>query len=99
MRFKEFLKKLRAKYPFRKMALFMDNLAVHKTKAVAKVMEQLLIKPLFNVPYCPDYNPIETVFSQVKRDFKKQKLNSIQNKLNRSQEEMIKATFGKVKKE
>ena len=37
-------------------------------------MEELLKKPIWNVPYCPAYNPIEMVFAQVKHSFKKQKI-------------------------
>ena len=33
-KFREFVSRLRAKYPFRKMALFMDNLSLHRSKAV-----------------------------------------------------------------
>ena len=37
-------------------------------------MRQLKIEWIWNVPYSPDFQPIETVFSWVKRRFKQDKL-------------------------
>ena len=37
-------------------------------------MRQLKIEWILNVPYSPDFQPIETVFSWVKRRFKQDKL-------------------------
>ena len=47
----------------------MDNLSVHKTLAAQTAYRHLDIKPIFNLAYSPEYNPIELVFSQVKRIF------------------------------
>ena len=44
-------------------ALFLDNLAVHKTKEVKLLFEKLNITKIFNVPYCPQFNGIESYFS------------------------------------
>ncbi|MFN9906006.1 MAG: hypothetical protein ACK56F_07765 [bacterium] len=41
----------------------MDNLSVHKTKLSLATMKKLSITPIFNVPYSPDFNGIETFFS------------------------------------
>ena len=73
-KFKEFLLKLRNKYPFRRMALVLDNLTAHKTKSVLKYMEEAGLKSIFNVPYSPDYNSIELVFAQVKHRYKRLRL-------------------------
>ena len=56
------------------LAIFMDNLSVHKTLATHEAYEHLDIKPIFNLPYSPDYNPIESVFSLVKRIFNRKRL-------------------------
>jgi transposase len=56
------------------LAIFMDNLSVHKTLAAQKAYIKLNIKPIFNLPYSPEYNPIELVFSQVKRIFNRERL-------------------------
>ena len=69
-KFKEFLVNLRHKYPFRKIAIVMDNLQVHKTKAVQKKMRELQLEVIWNVPYSPEYNAIEYVFAMVKKNYK-----------------------------
>lgn len=46
--------------------LLMDNLSVHKTKAVQAAIEKTGAKVLFLPPYSPDFNPIEKVFSKLK---------------------------------
>ncbi len=48
----------------------MDNLSVHKTKDAKHVFEKLNITEIFNVPYCPQFNGIESYFSQVKATYK-----------------------------
>ena len=50
-----------------KLALFMDQLPVHRSRDVQAVCVELDITPVFNVSYSPEFNPIEAVFSQVKR--------------------------------
>ena len=58
----------------KKLAIVMDNLAAHKTTAVKDKMKELGIAWIMNVPYSPQYNSIEIVFSQVKRKFRELKL-------------------------
>jgi hypothetical protein len=48
-----FIEELKNKYPEQKLALFMDNLQVHKTAAMNKLYEELDILPIFNVAYSP----------------------------------------------
>jgi hypothetical protein len=38
-----------------------------------------MISPLFNIPYCPQFNGIESVFSIIKQDYKKMALKKILN--------------------
>ena len=52
----------------------MDNLTVHHSRLVQAHMKELDITPIFNVPYSPEYNPIEVVFSLLKRTFKQIRL-------------------------
>jgi transposase len=52
-------------------ALFLDNLSVHKTKDAKHLFEKLNITEIFNVPYCPQFNGIESYFSQLKATYKK----------------------------
>ena len=44
----------------------MDNLSVHKSKRVERLIEQAGATLLFLPPYSPDFNPIEEAFSKAK---------------------------------
>ena len=76
-KFKEFLQDLRDKFFFDDICIFMDNLAVHRSKAVRDRMEELSIAFVFSPPYSPDYNPIESVFSIAKREIKQRRLTAL----------------------
>ena len=76
-KFHEFLKKLRTKYPFRKMCIYMDNLNFHRSRPTKKVLEEQQFEYIFNPPYSPFANPIEECFSVVKQSFRKARLNKI----------------------
>ena len=51
-------------------AIILDNVSFHKTKAVRSLLENAGIIPLYIPPYSPRCNPIEEVFSLVKRLFR-----------------------------
>jgi transposase len=51
--------------------LFLDNLSVAKTKDAKYLFEKLNITEIFNVPYYPQFNGIESYFSQLKATYKK----------------------------
>ena len=61
--FEGYLEQLSRRNLNQPFALFMDNLRVHKTPDVRDVYRRLNITPLFNIPYSPDTNPIESCFS------------------------------------
>lgn len=46
--------------------MVMDNLSVHKSKRVQRLVEGAGCELWFLPPYSPDFNPIEEVFSKVK---------------------------------
>jgi putative transposase len=69
--FVEFVEMLSAKFHGQDFAIFMDNLQVHKTKVVLDTCKRLKARPIFNVPYSPDFNGIETYFSLLKGEYKK----------------------------
>ena len=48
----------------------MDNLSAHKSDKSKQEMTRLGFRHIFNVPYSPEYNPIEFVFSKVKQKFR-----------------------------
>ena len=60
-------------------SLFLDNLSVHKTKDAKHLFEKLNITEIFNEPYCPQFNGIESYFSQVKATYKKLLLKCVIN--------------------
>jgi transposase len=69
--FIEFVEMLSDKFHGQEFAIFMDNLQVHKTKEVLETCKRLKARPIFNVPYSPDFNGIETYFSLLKNEYKK----------------------------
>ena len=69
-----FLERLAEINKGKSLAIVMDNLAAHKTAAVKDKMRELGIVWIMNVPYSPEYNAIELVFSQVKKKFRELKL-------------------------
>jgi transposase len=71
----------------------MDNLTVHKSKVVNPFYEKLNIMPIWNVPYSPEFNPIESVFSRVKFFFNKKRLNEIVNRRGFNFDRTIEASF------
>jgi transposase len=49
----------------------MDNLSLHKSKRVQRLIEEAGATLLFLPPYSPDFNPIEETFSKVKSILRK----------------------------
>ena len=87
------LLKLRVKAGKRPLALFVDNLWVHKQKEVRELMAKLDIRPIYNVAYSPEFNPIEAVFSKVKRQFSCQRLHNLVTKIGFNMDTEIEAAF------
>ena len=61
--FIDHLEQLRKKNGTRPLALYLDQLNVHKGKYVRPFYESLNILPIFNIGYSPELNPIEACFS------------------------------------
>ena len=57
--------------------IFLDNCRVHHSKKVDEFLKQNQVEVIFNVPYGPEFNPIERVWSMLKAEFKKQKMSLI----------------------
>ena len=57
----------------------MDNLAVHRSNEIKWRLDELSIPFIFDPPYSPDYNPIESVFLIFKREMKAKRLKDIVN--------------------
>lgn len=50
--------------------LFFDNASIHHSKILVNYLTENNIKHIYNVPYSPEYNPIEYIFSKVKKNIK-----------------------------
>ena len=69
-KFIEYLDGVKSANPDDKICLFMDNLSAHTSERSKAAMRERGFRYIYNVPYSPDYNPIEFVFSMVKRNFR-----------------------------
>ena len=51
-----------------KVCLFMDQLSCHTSDKSKKAMRDMGFRYVYNLPYCPEFNPIDFVFAQVKTE-------------------------------
>ena len=69
--FANFLRELRQKFLEEPLYLFVDNCSVHHSQEVKPLWEHLNIKPVWNLPYSPQYNAaVERYWSQLKSNFR-----------------------------
>ena len=59
------------------IVLYMDNLSVHRSPHVKERMDELGIAYVYNPPYSPEFNGIESVFSILKNKIKKKRIQAI----------------------
>ena len=69
-KFIEYIDFLRETNRDEKICLFMDNLSAHTSERSKQAMRDRGFRWIYNVPYSPEYNPIELTFSMVKRNFR-----------------------------
>ena len=48
----------------------MDNLSAHTSERSKTAMREHGFRYIYNVPYSPEYNPIEFVFAEIKSNFR-----------------------------
>ena len=53
-----------------KATLLMDNARIHHYKKLKEIMEEKNRKIIYNIPYCPQFNPIEYVFNVMKKEIR-----------------------------
>ena len=87
--FQRFLEELSAKNEGRSIAIFMDNMRVHHSRLSKEQYSLLNITPIFNIPYSPQFNGIEAVFSMVKQKYKVMALRRIVMEKRYSPRELI----------
>ena len=88
-KFIEYLQGLRAANGSDKICIFMDNLSAHKSERAKAVMKELNFRFIFNIAYRCEFNPIELVFSQVKRHFKALRARKFMGLIQDSHEAMV----------
>jgi len=49
-----------------KIAIMWDNASIHQSRIVKEFIEVNNIKAIMNIPYCPQYNAIETLWALAK---------------------------------
>ena len=96
-KFKTYLDGLRSKYFFEDICIYMDNLAVHRSRIIKERLDELSIAYVYNPPYSPEFNGIETVFSIFKTRFKKKRLQYVQQGKEMEMEKEIQIEFDNIK--
>ena len=91
-----YLRKLHLRHERRPLALLMDNLPLHKANLVQALYPTLDMMPLWNVPWSPEFNPVEAVFSKVKAVFNRKRLGCLVNKIGHNIDRDIKTSFDKI---
>ena len=89
-KFIEYLDGVKAANGDAKICLFMDNLSAHTSERAKTAMREYGFRFIYNVPYSPEYNPIEFVFSQVKRNFKSMRARKLMGLIQDSHEALVK---------
>ena len=74
----------------------MDNATIHKKPCVKEWWPKLNMEPIWNIGYSPEFNPIEAVFSKVKRLFNSQRLNNLVNKTGFNADKEIESAFKQI---
>ena len=98
-KFKQYLQELRNLNGEDKIALFMDNLSAHRSEKSKVEMARLGFRCIFNVPYSPEYNPIEFVFSKVKQRFRVLRARKMAGVIQDGHEAMVRQAVENVRKQ
>ena len=98
-KFKQYLQELRNLNGEDKIALFMDNLSAHRSEKSKVEMARLGFRCIFNVPYSPEYNPIEFVFSKVKQRFRALRASKMAGVIQDGHEAMVRQAVENVRKQ
>jgi transposase len=77
--FNSFIRKLQNKNA--KKYLLMDNATIHHNKDLLKIVSKNKI--VYNAPYSPEYNPIEMLFSKLKRQLYRQYPNKLTEQIDK----------------
>lgn len=94
MIFMEFIKELISRINLtNKYCILLDNARIHHSKIFKKYIEETKnISLLYNIPYSPEYNPIEKVFNEVKHNLRQMNIKNvnIKTKINKAFKKILK---------
>ena len=99
VKYKMFLRNLRAKCGRERIVLYMDNLLIHKYNSTLRVYDELNIIPVFAPISSPELNPIEFLFSKLKALTRKARLKDLVSNRRRTYNEIVPEIVRKVTKE
>ena len=97
-KFIEYIDFLRETNRGEKICLFMDNLSAHTSERSKQAMRDRGFRWIYNVPYSPEYNPIELTFSMVKRNFRALRAKKLTGLIQDSHEALVKQAVMMIKK-
>ena len=97
--FVEYLKELREHTRGEKVCLFLDNLTAHTSDFSKTAMREMGYRWAWNVPYSPEYNPIELVFSKVKDKFRRLRAQKLVGLRQESHEALVEMAWKSVRKQ
>ena len=97
-KFLEYLIGLREAHGDAKVCIFMDNLSVHTSERAKAAMREHGFRYIYNVPYSPEYNPIEMTFSEIKTNFRKLRTKKFTGLIQDSHEALIRTVVTKITK-
>lgn len=72
---------------------------VHHNLQVKGLCKNMDIPLIFNLPYRPEFNPIENVFSLVKNTYKRLKINAIVKDKKFNAKKLVKSSFNQLNKD
>ena len=98
-KFIEYLQRIRFLNPFDRITLFIDRLSVYTGKRSKEKMRFLGIRQILNASYSPEFNPIETIFSVIKINIKKERLKLVMKEVEEDLKAITAKEFNLIKKQ
>ena len=98
VRFKDYLTNLRQANGDDAICIYMDNLRVHTSDITKGNMRELKFQWIYSLAYEPDLNPIEYIFSHIKKNFRELRAKKFMGLIQDSHLAMIHQSVNKVKK-
>ena len=79
-----------------RIAVYWDNVNIHKATNVGTLCGQLDIRLVWNIPYYPDTNPVEACFSNVKGYYRRKRLEALVNNAPFANKQVVREAFDRI---